>query len=100
MLAAEDPSLAIGLLLLAYPLHPRQKPKELRDQHFPQIQTPCLFVHGTVDPYGSAPEMRRAMALIPARKRLVLMADVAHDLGGEAFEAAPVSAAVLSWFDL
>ncbi|HLK52628.1 MAG TPA: alpha/beta fold hydrolase, partial [Candidatus Angelobacter sp.] len=46
ILAAEQPQLAAGLLLLSYPLHPPRKPTELRTAHFPQLNTPALFVHG------------------------------------------------------
>ena len=40
MLAADQPGLVDGLLLLSYPLHPPQKPGELRTAHFPRLQTP------------------------------------------------------------
>ena len=66
MLAAEQPQLAAGLLLLSYPLHPPRKPAELRTGHFPQLNTPALFVHGGRDPFGSHEEMKSALALIPA----------------------------------
>src|SRR5271169_5504212 len=42
MLAAEDPAIAHGLLLLSYPLHPPGKPQQLRTAHFPKLQTPAL----------------------------------------------------------
>ena len=45
MLTAADPSLVDYLLLLSYPLHPPQRPGELRTSHFPQLQTSTLFVH-------------------------------------------------------
>src|SRR5436190_16911795 len=35
MLAAERPGIADGLLLLSYPLHPPDKPQQLRTAHFP-----------------------------------------------------------------
>src|SRR5579859_2520681 len=41
MLAAEQPQLAAGLLLLSYPLHPPRKSADLRTGHFPQIHTPA-----------------------------------------------------------
>ncbi|MEO8129977.1 MAG: alpha/beta fold hydrolase, partial [Bryobacteraceae bacterium] len=43
MLAAEQPTVADGLLLLSYPLHPPKKPQELRTAHFPQLRTKALF---------------------------------------------------------
>ena len=38
-----------GLLLLAYPLHPAGKPKELRDAHLAKIEVPVLCLNGTRD---------------------------------------------------
>ncbi|MBI4910053.1 MAG: alpha/beta fold hydrolase [Acidobacteria bacterium] len=79
MLAAEDPTVADRLLLFSYPLHPPDKPQQLRTQHFPQLRVPALFVHGQKDPFGSIEEMRAALALIPAATRL-LEAPGAHDM--------------------
>jgi predicted alpha/beta-hydrolase family hydrolase len=91
MLAAEDPGLASGLLLLSYPLHPPRKPEQLRTQHLPQLQTPALFVQGTRDPFGSIDELKNALKLIPARTELLTVEGAGHDLdfkkrkaGGEA----------------
>lgn len=53
MLCAAEPGLVSGLLLLSYPLHPPRKPDQLRIQHLPSLRTPCLFVQGTRDPFGS-----------------------------------------------
>jgi predicted alpha/beta-hydrolase family hydrolase len=81
LLAAEDPSVARALLLLAYPLHPPGRPGELRVAHFPRLRTPALFVHGTADPFGSVAELRGALALVPAPTVLHLESGVGHDLG-------------------
>jgi hypothetical protein len=81
LVAAEDPSVARALLLLAYPLHPPGRPGELRVSHFPRLRTPALFVHGTADPFGSVAELRGALALIPAPTTLHLEPGVGHDLG-------------------
>ncbi len=53
MLAAEEPALVEGLLLLSYPLHPPRKPEQLRTAHFGHLQTPALFVHGAKDEFGT-----------------------------------------------
>ena len=74
-------ALAHALLLLAYPLHPPGRPGELRVAHFPRLQTPALFVHGTTDPFGSETELRRALVSIPAPTVLHLEPGVGHDLG-------------------
>jgi hypothetical protein len=81
MLAAEAPGLADRLLLLSYPLHPPGKPEQLRTAHFPKLNTPVLFVHGSRDPFGSLEEMRSAIQLIPAPVRLMEAEGAGHDLG-------------------
>ena len=81
MLAAADPGLVEGLLLLSYPLHPPRKPDQLRTAHFPELRTRALFVHGSRDPFGTLEEMRSVLALIPAATSLVPIEDAGHDLG-------------------
>jgi len=80
MLAAEDVAIADGLLLLSYPLHPPDKPQQLRTSHFATLGTPGLFVHGSRDPFGSLDEMRAALSLIPAHTELVAIENARHDL--------------------
>jgi predicted alpha/beta-hydrolase family hydrolase len=81
ILAAEQPGLVDGLLLLSYPLHPPRKPAELRTAHFPALKTPAWFVHGTRDPFGSLDELKRGIQLIPAPVELIEVAGAGHDLG-------------------
>jgi hypothetical protein len=83
MLAAEDPAVANMLLLLAYPLHPPRKPEQLRTQHFGQLCTPALFMHGTRDPFGTIPEMEAALVLIPARHHLFALEKTGHEWKAE-----------------
>jgi len=83
MLAAENPRLVAGLLLLSYPLHPPRKPAELRTGHFPQLHTPALFVHGGRDPFGSHDEMKTSLKLIPAPNRLLEVEGAGHELLGK-----------------
>ena len=80
MLSASSPGLADGLLLLSYPLHPPRKPQQQRVQHFPHLQTPALFVHGTRDPFGSEEELSEAVKLVPARTEIFFVTRVGHDL--------------------
>jgi hypothetical protein len=80
MLAAAEPSLADGLLLLSYPLHPPKKPEQLRIDHFPALRTPALFVHGSRDGFGSIEEMTAALKLITARTEVVIIQGAGHDL--------------------
>ncbi len=78
MVAAEDPSVADGLLLLSYPLHPPGKPTQLRTEHFPSLRIPALFVHGTRDPFGSVEELREAIQRIPAKASLQVVDGAGH----------------------
>jgi uncharacterized protein len=80
MLAAAEPGLVDGLLLLSYPLHPPKKPEQLRIDHFPNLRTPALFVHGSRDGFGSIEELTAALKLIPARVELVTIQSAGHDL--------------------
>jgi uncharacterized protein len=80
MLAADDPELVEGLLLLSYPLHPPRKPDQLRTAHFPALHTSALFVHGSRDPFGTLEEMRSALRLIPATTSLLPIDGAGHDL--------------------
>ena len=84
LLAAETPGVADTLLLLSYPLHPPRKPEQLRTQHFPQLRTPALYIHGTRDPFGSIDEMTTALTAIPARHQLVTIEKAGHELGAAA----------------
>jgi predicted alpha/beta-hydrolase family hydrolase len=80
MAAAEHPEMADQLLLLSYPLHPPDKPEKLRTDHFPALRTPARFVHGSKDPFGTEAELRAALALIPAKTELIVVAGAGHDL--------------------
>ena len=80
ILVAEEPELVEGLLLLSYPLHPPRKPAELRTTHFPNLRKPCLFVHGTRDPFGTIAEMQSALELIPGPNALLEADGTGHDL--------------------
>lgn len=80
MLAASNPGLVDTLLLLSYPLHPPKAPKQVRTDHFPDLRTPALFIHGTRDGFGAIDEMKAALKLIPARTQLVPVEGAGHEL--------------------
>jgi predicted alpha/beta-hydrolase family hydrolase len=80
ILVSEDSQLVDGLLLLSYPLHPPRKPDQLRTGHFPKLTTPAFFVHGTRDPFGTIPEMKSALKLIPTSHVLFEVDGAGHDL--------------------
>jgi len=81
MLAAEEPDLAAGLLLLSYPLHPPGKPDRLRTQHLPAIKVNVLIVQGTTDPFATTDELKQAVKLISTRTLILPINGVGHDLG-------------------
>jgi predicted alpha/beta-hydrolase family hydrolase len=80
MLVSEDSQLVDGLLLFSYPLHPPRKPDQLRTSHFPKLNKPAFFVHGTRDPFGTISEMKSALKLIPAWHILFEVEGAGHDL--------------------
>jgi predicted alpha/beta-hydrolase family hydrolase len=80
MLAAEEPEVADGLLLLSYPLHPPGQPEKARTAHLPGLRTPAVFVHGVRDDFGTLDEMNAALATIPAKVELVPVQGAGHDL--------------------
>ena len=80
LIAAAEPGLVDHLLLLSYPLHPPQRPAELRTAHFPKVQTNALFVDGTRDGFGSIDEVAAALRLIPARTNLLPIRGAGHQL--------------------
>ncbi len=90
MLAADVSDLTDALLLFSYPLHPPGKPERLRIEHFPRLHTPCVFVQGTADPFGSPVELRPMLAVIPARTDLIVVDGAGHDLRRGRFDLASV----------
>jgi predicted alpha/beta-hydrolase family hydrolase len=80
MLAVEAPAVADALMLLSYPLRPPKQKTKPRVDHFPELRTPCLFVHGTRDPFGTIGEMEAALTLIPAQTKLVSVEKAGHSL--------------------
>ena len=93
MLAAETEEAADGLLLLSYPLHPPGKPERLRTDHFPQIEIPTLFAHGSKDSFGTIEELRAALALITAPHELVVFEGATHGIITSRSSAAKAEAA-------
>jgi predicted alpha/beta-hydrolase family hydrolase len=81
IVAAEQVGAVPGILLLSYPLHPPGKPEQLRTAHFKNIEAPCLFIHGTSDPFGSPDEIKAAISLIPGKCKLISLDGLGHDLG-------------------
>jgi hypothetical protein len=58
--AESDPVPALGLCLLGYPLHAAGKPESRRDEHFPRLTMPVLFVSGTRDSLAGKPDLTKS----------------------------------------
>jgi hypothetical protein len=71
---------AVGLLLLAYPLHPAGRPERLRTAHWPNLRVPVLFVQGDRDPLCDLGllERERAALLSGADSRVHVLAGADH----------------------
>lgn len=80
ILAASDPTLVAALLLLSFPLHPPDRPTQLRSGHFPDLKTPALFIHGARDGFATRAEIEAALQLIPARTQLLSVPSAGHEL--------------------
>jgi predicted alpha/beta-hydrolase family hydrolase len=70
---------AAGLVLISYPLHPPGKPENLRIEHLPAIEVPCLFVSGTKDPFGSPDELTKHTSAIAGPVTHVWIEGGGHD---------------------
>ena len=89
------PALACAaLVLISYPLHPPGKPDKLRVEHLSRIRVPCLFIHGTRDPFASPYELERWSATIQAPVTHVWFERKTHDLKGV---DADIAAATHDW---
>ena len=90
---ADDPLPAKGLVLISYPLHPPGKPESLRAEHLPRLAVPCLFIHGTRDPFGTPAELLHWTATIPGDVTHHWIEGRGHDLkGSDSMIAATVAA--------
>ena len=89
-----SPLRAAGLVLVSYPLHPPGKPENLRVEHLPRLTVPCLFVHGTKDPFGAPDELTSWTATIPGEVEHVWIDGAGHELRRA---EQTVAAAVADW---
>lgn len=86
---------AAALVLVAYPLHPPGRPDKLRVEHLPAIDVPCLFVSGTLDPFGAPDELTSHTAAIAGPVAHVWVEGARHELKGADDEVAGIVAAWL-----
>lgn len=81
--AAEHNWLSVhGVICVSYPLHPPQKPDQLRVEHLARIHVPSLFVSGTRDEFGLPDELIRELAVIPVPPTIEFIDGGRHALEG------------------
>ncbi|MET0457932.1 MAG: alpha/beta family hydrolase [Ilumatobacteraceae bacterium] len=90
------PAAVRGVVAISYPLHPPGKPDALRVEHLPAIDVPCLFVHGTKDPFGTPDELAHWTATIAGPVTMHLIEGKGHDLKGRDAEVTETVAAWLA----
>lgn len=90
----DDPLPACGLVLISYPLHPPGRPDSLRVEHLPRLTVPCLFIHGTRDPFGSPTELQHWTATIPGEVTHHWIEGRGHELKGS---DATIAGTVAEW---
>ena len=71
---------AAGLLFYGYPLHPPGRPEKLRVDHWPDVGVPCLFLHGTRDPFGDVELLETQVRKLPRRVTLQVVEGGDHSL--------------------
>jgi predicted alpha/beta-hydrolase family hydrolase len=76
-LAAADEEVA-GLVLLGYPLHPAGKPEKIRDDHFPDLRVPALFLSGDRDPLCDLALLRKSLRRYGGEATLVVVEGGEH----------------------
>ena len=92
----KPPAAVKALVAISYPLHPPGKPDRLRVEHLPDLHVPCLFVHGTKDPFGAPEELERWTATIPGPVTHHWVEGRGHDLKGRDAEVADIVGAFLA----
>ena len=68
-----------GCVFLGYPLHPAGKPERLRDEHFPLIAQPSLFLQGSRDALCGLEALRRSLEAFGGRAELQVIEQADHD---------------------
>jgi len=70
----------VGLLLVAYPLHPPARPDRLRVAHWPGIDVPVLLLSGDADPFLTLELLERHADDLAGPLTRVLVPGGRHDL--------------------
>lgn len=69
-----------GLVFLGYPLHPPNRPGQLRVDHWPALKLPALFVQGERDAFGTPDELREHLPKYAGRADLLVVEGADHSL--------------------
>jgi predicted alpha/beta-hydrolase family hydrolase len=70
----------VGLLLVAYPLHPPGRPEKLRVAHWPGIDVPTLMLSGDGDPFMTVGLLEQHAGDLAAPLTRLLIPGGRHDL--------------------
>jgi uncharacterized protein len=70
-MAAAEGMPAVGLVFLAYPLHPPGRPEKIRDAHLYGLQMPMLFLQGTRDSFAQPALLGSVLERLGSRAQLV-----------------------------
>jgi predicted alpha/beta-hydrolase family hydrolase len=68
----------LGLVFLAFPLHPPRRPSDARGKHLFQVEIPMLFIQGTRDELATLEYLERLCTELDARATLKLFEHVDH----------------------
>jgi predicted alpha/beta-hydrolase family hydrolase len=68
----------LGLVFLAFPLHPAGRPSLERAEHLASVQIPMLFLQGTRDELASLDLLREVVRRLGSRATLKLCEDADH----------------------
>lgn len=77
----------VGLLLVAYPLHPPGRPERLRVAHWPAIDVPVLMLVGDADPFLTTELLTAHAATFGAPLTRLVVPGGRHDLSVSARSA-------------
>lgn len=77
----------VGLLLIAYPLHPPGRPERLRVAHWPAIDVPVLMLSGGADPFSTEQLLARYLDTFAGRVTRLVVPGGRHDLSVSARSA-------------
>ena len=85
-MAAAEGMPTVGLIFLAYPLHPPGRPDRMRDEHLYGITAPMLFIQGTRDAFAQPHLLLSVLERLGSRAELVEIEGADHGFrraGGE-----------------